>query len=182
MKYLRTNSGSCAVLVAALGMGLFTGCVSHEKIPFSDEPTVSSQVGAESLPPTKPVPKLAPADQLLVDAVVYDYLLQRDFWSSGEYTAVFLQGDDSEVAAIQSSHPGHKPPIKESNRALLQPNRTPIDKDTGKPAMILSVETADPVDDTVVAIGRWYAGGAMTGYYTFNLKKTGAAWTIDSVK
>ena len=59
---------------------------------------------------------------------------------------VFLQGDDDEVDALIKEFPDHVPPIKESYQADLRPNRTPVDKETGKPAqMILSVETLDPV-------------------------------------
>jgi hypothetical protein len=62
----------------------------------------------------------------------------------------------------------------------LSPNRTPIDKDTGRPAMILSVDALDPVDDTVEAVGKWYAGGAVSGFYTFVLEKNGGDWVIES--
>jgi hypothetical protein len=65
----------------------------------------------------------------------------------------------------------------------LPPNRSPIDKDTGRPAMILSVDVGEPnADDSVDALGKWYAGGAVTGFYSFVLKKSGDDWTIDGVK
>ena len=57
-----------------------------------------------------------------------------------------------------------------------------MDKDTGKPAMILSVDTLETEGDTVQAIGKWYAGGAVTGYYTFILKKDADNWVIQSAK
>lgn len=48
--------------------------------------------------------------------------------------------------------------------------------------MILSVDTLDPEDGTVEAVGRWFAGDAVTGFYTFELKKIGGKWRIQSVK
>ena len=64
----------------------------------------------------------------------------------------------------------------------MQPNRTPLDKDTGRPAMILSVDTLEPVGDTVQAIGKWYAGGAVTEFYSVNLQKIDGDWVIESAK
>jgi len=93
-----------------------------------------------------------------------------------------LQGEDDEVDALIKRFPNHVPPIKTSDRAELVPNHTPIDKDTGRPAMIFSVDALDPADDTVEAVGKWYAGGAVSGFYTFSLKKSGDAWVIESFK
>ena len=117
-----------------------------------------------------------------MEVVVYAYLLQRHFWDDGEYSAIFLQGDDDEVGELIKEFPSHVPPIKPSYRADLKPNRTPVDKDTGKPAIILSVDTLDPVDDTVQAVGKWYAGGAVSGFYTINLRKRGDDWVVESAK
>jgi hypothetical protein len=86
------------------------------------------------------------------------------------------------VNAVIKQYPHHIPPVKTSDRAQLLPNRTPVDKDTGRPAMILSVDALDPEGATVLAVGRWYAGGAVTGFYTFALKKDGEDWVIESVK
>ena len=46
--------------------------------------------------------------------------------------------------------------------------------------MVLSVDLSDPVDDTVEAIGKWNAGGAVSGFYTFTLEKSGDDWLIQS--
>jgi hypothetical protein len=174
---------AAALFLTCVGIGWLAGCASHqEKIVFQDEPSVAAKQPAETIAAEPPVQKLSKADELLVKAAIYGYLLQRDFWATHEYTAVFLQGDDAEVAALQKQFPRHDPPIKSSDRALLQPNRTPVDKDTGRPAMILSIETLDPEGDAVEAIGRWYAGGAMAGFYRFELKKIGSEWVIQSVK
>jgi hypothetical protein len=126
--------------------------------------------------------KLAKDDVAKVEMAVYGYLLQRHFWDAGEYSAIFLQADDAEVKAIRRTFPDHHPPIKEAYRAELRPGRTPVDKDTGGRAMILSVDALEPERDTVSAIGRWYAGDAVTGFYTFELKKNDGEWNIESVK
>jgi hypothetical protein len=76
------------------------------------------------------------------------------------------------VAAMIKKFPNHVPPIKPSYHIACAPNQSPLDKDTGKPAMILSAEVSDPnADGTVDAIGRWYAGGAVRAFTRFNLKK-----------
>ncbi len=160
-----------------------SGCTSKNPIQFSpshmatlnprDEAPVTTPKGNEK-------PKLPKQDLFDVEVVVYSYLLKGHFWDDGGYSAVFLQGDDDEVDALIKAFPNHVPPIKPSYRADLQPNRTPVDKDTGKPAMILSVDTFDPEGDTVQAVGKWYGGSAVTGYYTFVLKKDAGNWVIQS--
>ncbi|MGD0253142.1 MAG: hypothetical protein ABSC01_10655 [Verrucomicrobiota bacterium] len=157
-----------AVLIfAAFSICLLAGCASHKHS--------GARRGA-------PPQKLRDTDEFKIDEAVYGYLLQRHFWDGGEYTAIFLQGEDAEVDAIRRDYPNHVPPIKPGKRAKLHPNRTPIDRDTDKPAMILGVEASEPVNDTVEAIGTWYAGGAMSGHYTFSLKKVNGEWTIESVQ
>ena len=121
-------------------------------------------------------------DLFEVELAVYGCLLQRHFWDDNEYTAIFLQGEDDEVDALIKQFPNHIPPIKTSDRVELIPNHTPIDKDTGRPAMILSVDALDPIDGTVEAVGKWYAGGAVSGFYTFSLKKSGDDWVVESFK
>jgi hypothetical protein len=122
------------------------------------------------------------SDEYKIEEAVYGFMLQRHFWDSGEYAAVFLKGNDDEVASLIRKFPNHVPPIKPSHRADLQPNRTPIDRDTGKPAMIFSVEVVEPSGNDAEAIGTWYGGVAVTGHYTFSLKKIDGAWQIQSVK
>jgi len=165
------------LLIAWLAAGCST---SKEAIWFSsDEHLAPVSAPATVLPAPR---KLAAEDLFKVQVAIYGELLQRHFGDDGEYSAVFVQGDDAEVAALIRQFPNHVPPIKTSDLAELRPNRTPLDKQTGKPAMIFSVEALDPVDDRVQAIGRWYAGGAVTGFYTFTLKKSGGDWLIESVK
>jgi hypothetical protein len=170
----------------ALALIFLSGCgVDKEPIQFSDEhmATLGSRAEAPAASPKKQEKqKLSKQDLFKVEVAVYSDLLQRHFWDNGEYSAVFLQGDDDEVDALIKAFPNHVPPVKRSYSADLQPNRTPVDKETGKPAMILSVDTLDPEGDTVQAIGKWYAGGAVSGFYTFTLKRNGVDWVVESAK
>jgi len=169
-------------LLPLLLLGL-TGCfIDRTPIVFHDEVGVNRQEQS-SVTTVPPVKKLAKADQQLVEAAVFRYLLGRHFWDNGDYTGVFLQTDNAQTERLAREFPKHVPPIKPSYRAYLPENRTPVDRDTGKPAMVLSVEVGEPnADDSVDAIGRWFAGGAVAGFYTFTLKPDGGGWRIDSVK
>jgi hypothetical protein len=160
-----------------LSICLLAGCTSNnEAIRFSGEPVPppddsATRVAAE--------PKeLSRQDLFKVELAVYGYLLQRHFWDGGEYSAIFVQGTDEEVNAVIKQFPRHLPPVKTSDRVQLSPNRVPLDKDTGQPAMILSVDVLDPEGGTVQAIGKWYAGSAVSGFYTFSLQKSGGEWAI----
>ena len=164
-----------------LSASLLAGCgTDKETLQFSDERPQPQGRPDDSLVLSSK--KLDKQDLFRIELAVYGSLLQRHFWDDNEYSAIFLQGEDDEVEALIKQFPNHVPPIKKSDHAELFPNRTPIDKDTGKPAMILSVDALDPVNDTVVAVGKWYAGGAVSGFYTFSLKKSGDAWVIESFK
>ena len=164
-----------------LSASLLAGCsADQEPVRFSDE-----QLQRPDDPITGVATdskKLGKQDLFKVELAVYGDLLQRHFWDDGGYSAVFVQGTDEEVAALIKEFPKHVPPIKTSNRVQLLPNRTPVDKDTGRPAMILSVDALDPEGGTIQAIGKWYAGGAVSGFYTFTLKKAGGDWVIESSK
>jgi hypothetical protein len=126
--------------------------------------------------------KLESRDDFKIEMAVYGYLLEKHSWDNGEYTAIFVEGSDAWVAALIRKFPNHVPPIKPSNRMQLHPNQTPIDKDTGKPAMILGVEAMDPANGVAEAIGTWYAGGTVSGLYAFVLVKVDGEWTIQSAK
>jgi hypothetical protein len=167
---------------ALLGLALAAGCASHhDKISFSDEADIRAAMTSATTPPT--LPKLDKGDQLQIEQLVFSYLLDRHFWDLADYSAVFLQADDAEVKAMMKKFPDHNPPIKQTFRVLVQPHRTPVDKDTGKPAMILSSDVNEPNPDGAVdAIGRWYAGDAVTGFRAFHLQKTDAGWQITEVK
>jgi hypothetical protein len=161
---------------------LLAGCAANnEKIVFSDEHSRTQDRSVAAAVPAPPK-KLNKRDLIKVELAIYSYLLQRHFWDDGEYSAIFLQGDDAEVSALIKKFPNHVPPIKPDYRAELRPGRTPVDKESGKPAMVLSVDALDPEGDTVQAIGRWFAGDAVTGFYSFDLKKSGGDWEIENVK
>ena len=167
-----------------LGLLAFaTGCASnHEKIVFSDETDIRAAVASSAVAPPAPK-KLEKADELKIEQMIFGYLLERHFWDSGDYSAIFLQSDDAQVDAMIKKYPRHVPPIKQSYRALIQAHRTPMDQDTGKPAMILSADVNEPnTDDSVDAIGRWYAGDAVTGFLMIHLNKIGNDWQITDVK
>jgi hypothetical protein len=167
----------------ALGLlALAAGCATHdETIVFSDEAATHSAAAGAVVPPAER--KLAKADELQIEQLIFGYLLERHFWDLADCSAVFLSADDTEVAAMMKKYPDHVPPIKQSHHALVQAHRTPVDKDTNKPAMILSAEINEPnADDSVDALGRWYAGDAVTGFRVFSFKKVNGEWQIASVK
>jgi hypothetical protein len=159
-------------------LALATGCASHqENIVFSDEPDVRAALVSPAQPPTQA--RLEKADELKIEQMVFGYLLERHFWDTNDYSAVFLQTDDAQVTAMMNKYPNHVPPIKQSFHAQIQAHKTPVDKDTNKPAMILSVDVNEPnTDGSVDAIGRWYAGDAVTGFRVIHLKKTDSDWQI----
>ena len=167
------------------GLGLLmlaTGCAApQEKIIFSDDAEVRAAAASAAVPPVQR--KLEKADELKIEQLIFSYLLERHFWDQGDYSAVFLQADDEQVAALIKKYPAHVPPIKQSYHADLPKHRTPVDKDTNQPAMILSTDVSEPnADDSVDVLGRWYAGDAVTGFRAFNLKKVDGDWQIVTVK
>ena len=121
-------------------------------------------------------------DQFKMEGLVYGYLLERDFWKEGEYSAIFLKGSDEEVAAFMRQFPNHVPRLKPSDRVRLREASSPVDKETGKPAMLLAAIISEPEGDRVEAIGTYYAGPAVSGKYVFTLKKADGEWMIESVK
>ena len=173
---LRFVFGLLAVVAVA-------GCASDkEKIVFSDDAAVRTAAATEAVGLPEPK-KLAKADEVKIEQVIFSYLLERHFWDLAEYSAVFVQADDSQVEWLMQKFPSHLPPVKMSYHANLRANQTPLDKDTGKPAMILSADVNEPdADGSVAALGRWYAGATVAGFYTFSLKPDGANWKITNVQ
>ena len=174
----------CKIHPLALGLlALAAGCASPpEKIVFSDEDEIRTVTAIMSRP--APAPKrLEKADELKIEQLLFSYLLERHFWDLADYSAVFIQADEAQIKAMIKKYPDHIPPIKQNIHADVQPHRTPLDKDTNKPAMILSADVSEPnADDSVDAIGRWYAGDAVTGFRAFHLKKVENDWQITEVK
>jgi predicted small lipoprotein YifL len=170
-KSIFIGAAGCALLLA--------GCGTDEPIYFASAAKMPAQM-AEASATAKGLTK---EDEHKIDMAVFSYLLDRHFWEDGNYTALFLQADDEVVEAMIKKYPKHNPPIKQSYHIDLRSNQSPLDKDTGKPVMILGADVSDPnADGTVDVIGRWYAGGAVQGFYTFSLRKTGDDWPIVSVK
>ncbi len=132
-----------------LGLGLLVlaaGCAApREKIVFSDDADIRLATASAVAPPVQK--KLDKADELKIEQLIFGYLLERHFWDSAEYTAIFLQADDAQVAELMKKYPRHVPPIKESFHAYLPGHRSPVDKDTNKPAMILSADVNEPNAD-----------------------------------
>ena len=157
------------------------GCsTSKEKIVFSDENLQTRGTTQIAAPQPR---QLAKPERFQVELAVFNYLLSRHFWDDGEYSAIFIQADDAEIKILSKKFPNHVPSIKPAYRAELRLGRTPLDMDTGRPAMILSVNVDEPnADDSVDALGKWFAGDAVTGFYTFELRKNNGEWEIESVK
>jgi len=174
----------CKLHPLALGLLVWAaGCASPpDKIMFSDEDEIRAAAASVSRP--VPAPKrLEKADELKIEQLLFSYLLECHFWDVANYSAVFIQADDAQIKAMIKKYPDHLPPIKQSIHADVQPHRTPLDKDTHKPAIILSADVNEPnADDTVDAIGRWYAGDAVTGFRAFHLRKVENDWQIVEVK
>ena len=164
---------------AGLMVWLSAGCVIDKApIPFSDDAAMTQSTNDAYVPPK---PGLSKTDQVKIEMQVFSNLLTRHFWDDGDYTAIFVQADDAEFKMLQSKFPKHKPPLKPKYLADLRPNQMPRDKDTNRGAMILSVDVSEPdADGTVQAIGRWYAGGAVSGFYTYLLKSKDGDWEIQN--
>ena len=161
---------------------LAAGCAPHrDKIVFSDEAEIRSEAATATPPPAEK--GLDQADERKIEQLIFGYLLERHFWDDADYSAVFLQADDAQVAAMMKLFPHHRPPIKQSYHARIEAHRSPVDQDTGRPAMILSADVNEPnADGSVDAIGRWYAGDAVTGFRAFHFEKADGQWQMTTGK
>ena len=180
MKIFFTVAGLAGI--ALMQVFAFTGCDTTDKgdINFESSPSLPqlSTNAAAMAPEKKSLPE---ADERKIEQAVFSDLLVRHFWDDGGYSAIFLQADDDMISAIQKKFHDRKPPVKETYRIDVEPNVSPRDRDTGQPAMILSVDIGEPEDGgTVAAIGKWFAGGAVTGFYTYQLRKNGNDWLIQN--
>jgi len=122
------------------------------------------------------------SDAFLIEQAVYGYLLEQDFWAHRPYSAVFVKGSDREVAALIRRFPNHQPKIKPSYLAELHPNVTPIDRETGQPAIIFAATADEPTGDSARAIGTYYGGSMLKGMLNFELSRKEGRWHIDSAK
>ena len=121
-------------------------------------------------------------DPFKIKEVVYGYLLQRDFWAEGAFSAVFVKENVRETDALIQKFPNHAPRIKPSDRLRLSPGSSPIDQETGRPAMVLEAIVSEPVGDSAEAVGAYFAGPAVSGKYVFELKRLDDQWRIESAQ
>ena len=163
-------------------LALATGCASnHEIIPFSDEADVRAQLATPT--PVGAAKHLGSTDEIQIEQLVFGYLLENHLWTLDDCPAIFIQADESEVAELIKKYPHHVPTLKPAKQAVLKSDRPPVDKDTRKPAILLTVEVNQPnPDDSVDATGRWYAGNAVTGSHAIHLKKVDGTWQISEKK
>ena len=173
-------SGAIGFLAAGIFISLLAGCATDgEDIKFAGEknlPPLATNSPATVLLKNNSLPV---AEEQKIQAAVFSSLLTRHFWDDAGFTAVFLQADDEVVAALQKKFSDRQPPIKETSRISLLPGFPPRDKDTALAAIILSADVNDPEPDgSVNVVGKWDAGGAVTGFYSYRLLKTGDDWTI----
>jgi hypothetical protein len=155
-------------IIAALFLCLLAGCSTDKQ---AENPRESRKPNVTSV-----------SDDFKIEMAVYGYLLEKHPWDSGEYAAIFLEGSDDRVAALIRKYPHHVPPIKPGDRAQRSPNQAPIDKDTGKPGLILSAKAVGPTNGVSEAIGTWNAGEAVSGLYAFVLMEVDGEWIIQSVQ
>lgn len=132
--------------------------------------------------PPEPEPmgssKLAKAEIAQIEAAIFENLLQRHLGDDGAYSAIFLHASQTTTAGLMKQFPHHAPPIKQLWHLELRGTQSPLDRDTQLPALVLSVETLEPENNLVQAIGRWNGGEAVKGFDTFNLEKSGGVWTV----
>jgi predicted small lipoprotein YifL len=168
-----------AILALAGLLGLAAGCSSEAPVYFAS----AAQLAPPPDTASAPARSLNKDDEKKIQQVVYSYLLERHFWEGGDYSALFVQAEDDVVGALIKKYPQHVPPIKHSYHIDLRQNQSPRDKDTGLPVMILGADVGEPnADGTVDVVGRWYAGAAVQGFYTFLIIPAGSDWTIGSVR
>jgi len=164
-----------------LAVALLAGCAAHETIPLSDEGQ-SIRLEQNAVPPPPASTGLDKAEERQIEKEIFTWLLQRPIGDDNAYSAVFLKTDEAATTALMKLFPAHVPPLKQLWHLGIRPGQSPVDQDTGRPAVLLSVETLEPENGVVEAAGKWFAGDAAAGFHTFELKKNGIAWRIQSVK
>ena len=113
---------------------------------------------------------------------VFSFLVERHFGEDRNYSAVFVASEESRTDALRQKFPHHVPPLKPWWQLNQTPGRSPVDLDTGSAARVLSVEADDPENGVVTALGKWFGGDAVAGFYTFELKLDHEVWKMQSVK
>jgi hypothetical protein len=166
MKRMKVNFAQ-QILAPGLMLCLLTGCKS-------DFGLGSSRQGDFAKPEDREV--------FAIQVAVYRHLFGLGFWKQREYSATFVQGDDKEVRRFMQEFPNQVPKIKPSSVAELLPHSTPIDKETGQPAVILVAEASEPDGDVAAAVGSYYAGAMIRQKFFFKLRRIEGRWTIETVK
>jgi len=168
-------------ILPLLAVALLAGCAAPETIHLNDEAQIAGlEKNATPPPPTRTGLEIAEARQ--IETEIFTWLLQRPIGGDGACSAVFLQADEATTTALAKQFPAHVPPLKQLWHLETRSGQSPLDQDTRRPAIILSVETLEPENGVVAAVGRWFAGDVAAGCHTFELKKNGDAWRIESVK
>lgn len=174
---MRLSLHSC---FAALIVTLLTGCLYDKRpIEFSSDyhPTFEKPASIRSVKPT-----LSKAELAQVELEVFSYLLSRDWDDDKQLSAIFITGEESLTQSLVKKFPHHVPAIKPWWHLAQHTGLSPVDTDTGRAALVLTAEVDDPEDGTVIAIGKWFAGDAISGFHTFELKQASGQWRIQSVK
>ena len=168
-------------LPALLAVALLDGCTTPETILLTDDVSLTrrEQTGSPAVP-AKEV--LSPADLGKIEREVFLRLLASPVGKDSGYSAIFLQADEATTTSLIKRFSARVPPIKQLWHLETRPGQSPLDKDTGRAAVILSVDTLEPENGRVMAFGRWFAGEAAAGFHTFELIKTGDDWRIESEK
>ena len=163
------------------GLMLLAGCATPEKIQFSDDAEI-----ARLMPATMPQPPasdgLEKAEVRQIETAVFTRLLEQSVTADKNCSAVFLQTDEATTTALMEKFPHHVPPIKQVWHLEIRPGQSPLDKDTYRAAMILSVTVSEPENGLVTAVGKWFAGDAVSGMQTFEFKKIGGEWVAQTGK
>lgn len=158
------------------------GCATPETIPLSDEAQIARLRQAAAPLPAPVAPALKREEIQQVEREIFVWLLQRPLGDDQDYSAVFLQADERMTAGLMKQFPAHIPPIKQLWHLQTRLNQSPLDKDTGQPAVILSADVLDPEEGVVQAVGKWFGGAAAAGFHTFELRQHDGDWRIESVK
>ncbi len=170
-----------AFISSAVAVLWLAGCAAREQISLNDEALIAHRKSAElSVSPIKP--GLSPAEIIKIEHEVFIWLLSNLAGSNNTYSAVFLQADEAETSSFIKQFPNHTPPIKQLWHLDTRLGQSPLDKDTNRKALILSVDVSEPENGFVNALGRWFAGNAVAGFHTFEIKQTGGQWQIQTVK
>ena len=160
---------------------LVTGCASQVTIPLNDEAQIVQLMRSEtSVLSVKK--RLQPAELVIIEREIFVWLLTHVVDNDSRYSAVFLQTDEAATVSLLKQFPNHIPSIKQLWHLETRPGQSPLDKDTSRPAILLSTDVMEPENGTIDALGKWFAGDAEAGFRTFELGKNGGKWKIQSVK